>query len=256
MPTPTKINRSELGVIIDRYCHEVEALGIHVENVLLFGSQAKGTATEDSDIDLFVVSPDWKRYNDRERFELLGIAAVRILEPIQARGVTPEEIAKRELSPLWQTILEEQTIAIEGKSASVKPIKIHRSEPGPDELHTPYKGPATEFFGDVTAKRLVWKGDSPDNELLGVWFSAGARTRPHIHDVDQSLLVMQGTCAYGDESGITLVPAGEIITIPAGIWHWHGATPTEPMMHVSIRKQGNSTNWDVDEKDWAEYGKK
>jgi quercetin dioxygenase-like cupin family protein len=133
----------------------------------------------------------------------------------------------------------------------VRPIKIDNSQPEPDALHTPYKGSDKEFSGAVTLKRLVWTGDSPELELLGVWFAAGARTKPHIHDVDQVLLVQDGTCAYGDENGVTLVHTGEIITIPAGVWHWHGATPHVPMMHISIRKMGNSTNWDVEAKSWA-----
>ena len=57
------------------------------------------------------------------------------------------------------------------------------------------------------------------------------------------------TC--GDENGVTLVHAGELINVPGGLWHWHGATPHEPMMHISIRKMGNSTNWKVEEKTWA-----
>lgn len=139
---------------------------------------------------------------------------------------------------------------IHGDKQIVKPIKIDKTQPEPDALHTPYKGGDTDFDGDVTLKRLVWVGDSPDVELLAVWFSAGARTRPHIHDADQVLHVLEGTCAYGDENGVILVQAGEIITVPAGVWHWHGATPQEPMMHISIRKMGNSTNWDVEEKNW------
>lgn len=130
--------------------------------------------------------------------------------------------------------------------------KVSGSESGDDELHTPYKGTAREFVGDVTAKRLIWAGDSPDVELLAVWFSAGARTRAHIHDADQVLHIVEGTCAFGDENGVTLVPVGNVILVPKGTWHWHGATPSEPMMHISIRKMGNSTNWDVDQKDWAE----
>lgn len=77
--------------------------------------------------------------------------------------------------------------------------KISKTEPRHDQLHTPYKGGPTEFSGDVTAKRLVWKGDSDEVELLAVWFGAGARTRPHIHDVDQVLLIMEGTCASRDQ---------------------------------------------------------
>lgn len=30
--------------------------------------------------------------------------------------------------------------------------KINRSEPGPDQLHTPYKGSDREFTGEVTLK--------------------------------------------------------------------------------------------------------
>jgi len=87
-------------------------MGIHAERVLLFGSQVQGTATEGSDIDLFVVSSDWARYNQRERLEMLGIAAARILEPIQARGLTPEEISAHHLLPLWEQILKEQAVLV------------------------------------------------------------------------------------------------------------------------------------------------
>lgn len=242
---------SELELIIQRYRRELESMGIHVENFRIFGSQANGTATEGSDIDLFVISPDWANYGLRERFEVLGVAAARILEPIQARGVTPDEIEKRELSPFWQTVFEQQTVPIQGETFVVKPIKIDKTQPETDALHTPYKGSAQEFSGDVVLKRLVWAGDNSDVELLGVWFSAGARTLPHIHDVDQVLHVLEGTCAYGDEKGVTLVKAGELVTIPAGVWHWHGATPDAPMMHISIRKMGSSTNWQVEEKEWT-----
>ncbi len=138
---------------------------------------------------------------------------------------------------------------------TLKPIQINKTQPEPDALHTPYKGGDKEFSGDVTLKRLVWAADSSDVELLAVWFSAGARTRPHIHDVDQVLHVLEGTCAYGDENGVTLVHTGEIITVPKEVWHWHGATPREPMMHISIRKMGNHTNWDVEERDWREQYK-
>ncbi len=102
----------QLAAVIHRYREELERMGVHCERVLLFGSQASGTASEGSDIDLFVISPDWARYSERERLEMLGIAAVRLLEPIQARGVTAEEIATHQLSPLWEQILDEQAIVI------------------------------------------------------------------------------------------------------------------------------------------------
>jgi len=103
---------SQLAAVIQRYCRELERMGIRCQRVLLFGSQATGTAREDSDIDLFVISPDWVRYSERERLEMLGIAAARILEPIQARGITPDEIATHQLSALWEQVLSEQAIEV------------------------------------------------------------------------------------------------------------------------------------------------
>jgi predicted nucleotidyltransferase len=87
-------------------------MGIRCEQVLLFGSYAAGTAHEGSDIDLFVISPDWAHYSERERLEMLGVAAVRILESIQARGITPEEIALHRLSPIWEQALKEQSVVV------------------------------------------------------------------------------------------------------------------------------------------------
>lgn len=43
---------------------------------------------------------------------MLGIAAARILAPVQARGVTPEEIATHRLPPLWEQIVNEQAIVV------------------------------------------------------------------------------------------------------------------------------------------------
>ncbi len=82
----------ELAIIIRRFRAELEKMGIRCERIMLFGSQVTGAAEEGSDIDLFVVSPDWERYGDRERFEILGIAAARIMKPIEAEGITAEEI--------------------------------------------------------------------------------------------------------------------------------------------------------------------
>jgi predicted nucleotidyltransferase len=85
--------KSALMITIHRFRAELEKMSIRRERILLFGSQANGTAQEGSDIDLIVVSPDWARYSDRECFEILGIAMARILQPIQARGIPLEEIA-------------------------------------------------------------------------------------------------------------------------------------------------------------------
>ncbi|MFO7622728.1 MAG: nucleotidyltransferase domain-containing protein [Anaerolineales bacterium] len=107
-----KDDRSALRSIITRFCDELSQMGIHVDEVMLYGSQARGTALPDSDIDLIVVSPDWEAYNQRERLEILGVAAARILEPVQANGFTPQEIASRKLLPFWEHILNTEAAPV------------------------------------------------------------------------------------------------------------------------------------------------
>ena len=102
----------ELKRVVKRYRNQLEKMGIRPTRVLLYGSQAAGTAREGSDIDLIVISGDWEKYNQRQRLELLGIGAARILEPVQAQGFTPSEIRSKKVTPFWQHVIEEQSIAI------------------------------------------------------------------------------------------------------------------------------------------------
>ena len=102
----------ELKRIVKRYRVQLEKMGIRPTRILLYGSQARGLAHEGSDIDLIVISVDWQKYNHRQRLELLGIAAARILEPVQAQGFTPGEIRRKQLTPFWEQIMNEQAIAI------------------------------------------------------------------------------------------------------------------------------------------------
>ena len=102
----------ELKRIVKRYRAQLEKMGIRPTRILLYGSQAAGTAHEGSDIDLIVISGDWQTYNHRQRLELLGIAAARILEPIQAQGFTPTEIKEKQIMPFWQEVMNQQAIAV------------------------------------------------------------------------------------------------------------------------------------------------
>ena len=82
----------EIKIIIERYKEELRKLGIRPQRVILYGSYAGGHPREDSDIDLIVISEDFKKFNLRERLEILGLAAGRVFEPIEAIGYTEEEV--------------------------------------------------------------------------------------------------------------------------------------------------------------------
>jgi predicted nucleotidyltransferase len=96
----------EIKEIIERFRNEVMKLGVTPTEILLFGSYASGTPREHSDIDLIVVSEDFKRMNLRERLELLGIAAGKVFEPIEALGYTKEELEARRTDTFLQGVLK------------------------------------------------------------------------------------------------------------------------------------------------------
>ena len=87
-------------------------MGVHVERILLFGSYREGTQREGSDIDLVVVSSDFERLGLWDRLKTLGRAAGRILEPIEARGFTPQEVEERRMSSFWRHILDEEAVPV------------------------------------------------------------------------------------------------------------------------------------------------
>ena len=84
--------KREIEAIIERYKNTLIKLGIKPEKIILYGSFAKGSPREDSDIDLLVISDDFKNMNIRERLETLGLAAGRVFEPIEAIGYSSEEL--------------------------------------------------------------------------------------------------------------------------------------------------------------------
>lgn len=101
----------EIEEIIKQYTSKLVDLGMGVERVILFGSYAKGHPREDSDIDLIVVSKDFEKMNIRERLEILGIASARIMQPIQAKGYTPQEMESKEKDSFLAEVLESSKIA-------------------------------------------------------------------------------------------------------------------------------------------------
>ena len=80
-----------IGTILN-YKKSLKDLNIRAEKIILYGSYATGKQRKDSDIDLIVISNDFRKMNIRERLEILGIAAGRLMKPIEALGYTSQEI--------------------------------------------------------------------------------------------------------------------------------------------------------------------
>ncbi len=121
---------------------------------------------------------------------------------------------------------------------------IDRSQAGLDTVRKAY------FDGEVHIQPLVSPTDSSEVELLAVFFNAGSRTKPHAHAYVQILHIIEGLGIVATETEKLFVSPGNVITIPAGAWHWHGATRNSAMCHISIKRPG-ADNWTVEEKNWA-----
>ena len=67
----------------------------HAEKVILYGSYATGEATEDSDIDLFIIAPTNERFFERMATVRGLIRDLRNGLPVSPIILTPEEIEKR-----------------------------------------------------------------------------------------------------------------------------------------------------------------
>ena len=76
---------------------------------------------------------------------------------------------------------------------------------------------------------------------LQVNFSAGARTKFHIHTNPQILVVTKGTGKVATEDEEITVTPGTVIYFPPGENHWHGATDDSEFSHISIATQGKTT---------------
>jgi uncharacterized protein len=70
---------------------------VKVERVIVFGSYLEGNATKDSDIDVFIISDDFKTLDEDQRLDILYDATDNIdnTEPdIHPWGYTQEELER------------------------------------------------------------------------------------------------------------------------------------------------------------------
>jgi 4-carboxymuconolactone decarboxylase len=104
-------------------------------------------------------------------------------------------------------------------------------------------GPTTNFTGDVRVERL-FEAQEPSHATAGsVTFAPGARTAWHSHPRGQILIITAGAGRvqrWGD--AIQEMRVGDVVRIPAGQKHWHGASPSAAMTHIAISEHRDGTN--------------
>lgn len=99
-----------------------------------------------------------------------------------------------------------------------------------------YAGPM--FTGpDVTRQVLV--PDSKEFNVIKVNFGKGVRNKFHSHDSEQILIITSGKGIVATEKEEKVVTPGDVIFIPAGEKHWHGATKDIEFSHIYVSKLGS-----------------
>jgi quercetin dioxygenase-like cupin family protein len=104
----------------------------------------------------------------------------------------------------------------------------------------PTNGPADWFTGPVRITPLFQPKDPARAAASSVTFEPGARTAWHTHPLGQTLIVTAGIGWVQREGGsIEEIRPGDVVWIPPGMRHWHGASPTAAMTHIAIHEQLN-----------------
>jgi 4-carboxymuconolactone decarboxylase len=108
------------------------------------------------------------------------------------------------------------------------------------------QGTEDRFTGKVRIVSL-FPANAPARATGGqVTFDAGARTAWHAHPVGQTLIVTAGTGRVRFWGGpIQEIKTGDVVWIPPGQKHWHGASPGSPMTHIAVQEQrdGKTAEW-------------
>jgi quercetin dioxygenase-like cupin family protein len=138
------------------------------------------------------------------------------------------------------TIMAVLTLLASGAAQSApaqnpQAINIARSE-----SLTSNKGAGQFFTGSVQVQQLFPDRDPARTSGGKVTFAPGARSAWHTHPLGQILIVTDGTGWIQQWGGpVEEIRKGDVIWIPPGVKHWHGATATTAMTHIAIQEQFN-----------------
>ena len=132
-----------------------------------------------------------------------------------------------------------------------EPIKVTRVGTQPSSA-----GGDQNFTGSVRVDSR-FQASAPARVGGGiVTFEPGARTAWHTHPLGQTLIVTAGVGRvqkWGDS--VQEIRPGDVVWIPPGEKHWHGATSTTGVTHMAIQEalDGKNVEW-LEPVTGAQYG--
>jgi quercetin dioxygenase-like cupin family protein len=127
------------------------------------------------------------------------------------------------------------------KSDAPKQVMVKRG------AEKPVAGEPSGFFtGSAGVDRLFPAEDPSRVAIASVTFEPGARTAWHSHPLGQTLVVTEGTgWVQGWGGKVQEIRAGDVVHTPPNQKHWHGATATTRMTHISVVEHLDGKNVEV-----------
>ena len=121
------------------------------------------------------------------------------------------------------------------------------------------RGQGDWFTGDVYIDTIATPSDASRIGAALVRFTPGARTAWHTHPLGQTLVVLSGVGrVQTDGEPVAEIRPGDVVWIPPGERHWHGAAPTTAMTHLAIQEalDGRAVEWmeHVTDAQYTNYG--
>ncbi len=125
--------------------------------------------------------------------------------------------------------------------AHAQTITITRSGSRPSQPAS-----AENFTGSVRVETLFEAIEPSHASSASVTFEPGARTAWHAHPRGQILIVTAGigrVQRWGNP--IDEIRQGDVVRVPPGQKHWHGASPDTSMTHIAIQEHldGTRVRW-------------
>ena len=106
--------------------------------------------------------------------------------------------------------------------------------------------PLEYFTGNVMQDPIIVTSAPARLVANSVSFQPGARTAWHTHPLGQTLYVIAGLGRIQTKGGpIREIRPGDVVWIPPGEKHWHGASPTNGMTHLAMQEaqDGDAVTW-------------
>ena len=107
-------------------------------------------------------------------------------------------------------------------------------------------GPNEYFTGTVRIDPLVQASAPARVAAAAVTFEPSARTAWHTHPLGQTLIVTAGFGRVQRWGGpMEEIRPGDVVWVPPGEKHWHGASPATALTHIALQEQldGKAVEW-------------